>query len=470
MAVENRIAQITKRTGARVPFEKPRIARAILRAAQEIGGFAQDIIPDTIYSTFKNKSDEEIANLLTDDVIMCLNAQKSFTNRDTPPDVETVQDYVVHILRSRGFVDTADVYEAYRWGKSKVREKEIAPEYFGGTGFPREKMEELWQWNVSHHCETVQKLNAWVLSGKFKDLIDASIAEYEKELDTVVRLFLAKGHVRVLLVTGPSSSGKTTTTTKLAEKLAKYNLKFRALNLDDYFRGLSEYPRDAFGDWDFETPQALQLDLINQHLEQLLEGKRIRKPIYDFKRGISITEAQDLQIHDDEILLLDSLHGLYPPMTSGVPSELKFKLFIEALSMVKLGDGRDGIYTKGTDIRMMRRMLRDRTHRNHSPTMTLGHWHFVRKGELRDMIPYIKTVDYVMNGGLSFELPVLRSSMRNDFPDPEWFLNQGRLDAYIRGERVRRLLDSVVPQADLSVSMIPGDCHLREFIGGSIYD
>jgi uridine kinase len=138
--------------------------------------------------------------------------------------------------------------------------------------------------------------------------------------------------------------------------------------------------------------------------------------------------------------------------------------------MIKLGDGSDGIFTKGTDIRMLRRMLRDRDHRNHTPKMTLGHWHFVRKAELRDMIPYIKTVDYIMNGGLSFELPVLKTCMNDDFPDPEWFLKQGRLDAYIRGERVRRLLDSLVTIEDISADVIPADCHLREFIGGSIYE
>lgn len=466
MTVENKIARITKRTGARVPFDLHRIQRAIQKAAEAIGGFDQDIIPGTIYSAFKDKSDEEIAYLLTDDVIMCLNATGSYLNPSSPPDVERVQDIVIHVLRSRGFVDTADVYETYRWGKARVREGELNKEEFAGVGFPRDKMNALLQWNRKNHCETVQKINAWVLSGKFKELVDASIAEYEKELDLVTREFLDKGHVRVLFVAGPSSSGKTTTTTKLAQRLARYGLRFRELNLDDYFKGLSEYPRDAFGDWDFETPQALRLDLINRHINQLLNGEAVSKPQYDFKRGLSILDAEKFSIADDEILLLDSLHGLYPPMTADVPEELKFKLFIEAFSMVKLGDGSDGIFTKGTDIRMLRRMLRDRIHRNHSPKMTLGHWHFVRKGELRDMIPYIRTVDHVMNGGLPFELPVLKSSMGDDFPDPEWFLNQGRLDAYIRGERVRRMLESLMPVQDMSPEMIPTDCHLREFIGG----
>lgn len=466
MAVENKIASIKKRTGAPVAFDPERIRMAIVKAAAAIGGFKQDIIPDTIYRAFRDKTDDDIAALLTDDVIMCLNSVRSYQNPASPPDVETIQDHVVHVLRSRGFVDTADVYEAYRWGKARVREHDLSEDQFAGVGFPREKMDALMQWNRSNNCDTIQKLNVWALSGKLKDLVDACIVEYDRQLDEVADLFRRKGTVRILFVAGPSSSGKTTTTSKLARRLARDGLRFRELNLDDYFKGLSEYPRDAFGDWDFETPHALLLDLINQHLEQLLNGETIRKPVYDFKSGRSIPEAEEVRVGTDEILLLDSLHGLYPPMTESIPESLKFKLFIEAFSMIKLGDGSDGILTKGTDIRMLRRMLRDRTHRNHSPQMTLGHWHFVRKGELRDMIPYIKTVDYVMNGGLSFELPVLKTVMGEDFPDPKWFLNQGRLDAFIRGERVRRILDSLMPAEDLSPRLIPKDCHLREFIGG----
>ncbi len=469
MAVENKIAKLKKRTGATVPFDQRKISLAIQRAAQAIGGFAQDIIPDTIYAAFKDKSDAQIADLLTDDVIMCLNANKSNQNPDTPPDVETVQDQVVHVLRSRGFVDTGDMYEVYRWGRTIIREKMIPPELFAGNGFPQDKLVAISKWNEDHACDTIQKLNAWVLSGRFKELVMAGIERYDKDLDDVAEKFLSKGRVRVLLVTGPSSSGKTTTTNKLAERLKKHGLRFKTLNLDDYFLGLHDYPRDAFGDWDFETPQALRLDLINEHIEQLLEGKTIRKPRYDFKQGRSILDVDPLSIEPNDVILLDSLHGLYPPMTSRIPEDLKFKLYIEAFSQVKLGDGSTGIMTKGTDIRMLRRMLRDRDHRNHTPAMTLGHWHFVRKGELRDMIPYIKTVDAIMDGGLAFELPVLKAVMRDDFPDPEKFLRQGRLDAYIRGERVRRMLDSLVAVDDLSYDMIPRDCHIREFIGGGGY-
>lgn len=466
MAVENKIAQIKNRNGMLVTFNQQRVTSAILRAARSIGGFDQDILPNSIYNSFKNKSDEDIARLLSDDVVMCMNSNKSNLNRDFPPDIEMVQDQVVHVLRSRGFIDTADVYEVYRWGKSKVRGKEISEDQFAGNGFPDDKIVEVQTWNSEHHCDTIQNLNSWVLSGKFRDLVEMSVEEYERQLDQVAENFLAKGTVRVLLVTGPSSSGKTTTTAKLEKRLAKQGLRFRTLNLDDYFLGLHDYPRDAFGDWDFETPQALRIDLIDNHLVRLLEGETIRIPRYDFKTGISHLEVADFHIDADEVLLLDSLHGLYPPMTRSVDDSLKFKLLIEALSVIKLGDGNSGVFTKATDLRMLRRMLRDRDHRNHSPEMTLGHWHFVRKGELRDMIPYIRTVDSLINGGLAFELPVLKQCMGEDFPDPQKFLEQGRFDAYVRGERVRRLLESLLPQEDISTAVIPPDCHLREFIGG----
>jgi uridine kinase len=466
MAVENKITKIKKRSGVRVPFRQERITRAILRAARSIGGFAQDILPNSIYDAFKDHSDREIAELLSDDVVMCLNANKAHLSRDSVPDVEVIQDHVVHVLRSRGFVDVADVYEVYRWGKTKIREGEFPPELFSGNGYPEEKIAQILEWNREHECETVLKLNSWVLSGRFKELVDASIAAYEADLDEAVRAFQGKGNVRVLLISGPSSSGKTTTTFKLAQRLARLGFKLRALNLDNYFLGLSEYSQDQFGDWDFETPHALQIDLINQHLADLLEGKTIRSPRYDFKRGRSIPEAIEVSIAEDEILLLDSHHGLYPPMTASVPEEMKFKIYVETLNMLLVGDGSSGVTTKWTDIRLLRRMLRDRDHRNHSPEMTLGHWHFVRKGELQDIIPYIRTVDVVINGGLAFELPALRTAMGDDFPDPEKFLRQGRLDAYIRGERVKRLLASVVAQPDISPAVIPEDCHLREFIGG----
>ncbi|MBN2384806.1 response regulator SirA [bacterium] len=466
MAVENKLAKIKKRTGVLVPFEQARIGEAIFKAAQSNGGFKQDIISDSIYNEFKGKTDQEIANLLSDDVVMCLNANASSNSRDNPPDIETIQSMVVHVLRSRGFIDTADVYEVYRWGKTKVREGDIAEEQFARNGYPDATMKKIQAWNVAHNCETIQKLNSWVLSGRFHDLVRLCIEEYDRMLDEAAERFLNKGQVRLLIVAGPSSSGKTTTTNKLEQRLNKHGITFKTLNLDNYFLGLSEYPQDMFGDWDFETPHALRLDLINEHLKRLLAGETVKAPVYDFKRGTSIPEAMDVSIKPTDVLLLDSLHGLYPPMTDGLPEELKFKIFFEAMPMQMVGDGSSKVAIKWTDVRMLRRMLRDREHRNHNPAMTLGHWHFVRKAELRDMFPYIFTTDLIINGALAFELPVLKTCMANDFPDPQEFLKRGRLDAYTRGERVQRVLDSLVAQPDISTEIIPADCHLREFIGG----
>ena len=127
-----------------------------------------------------------------------------------------------------------------------------------------------------------------------------------------------------------------------------------------------------------------------------------------------------------------------------------------------------GKYTRWTDVRLLRRMLRDRVHRNHSIAETLGHWHYVRNSELKHIIPYVGTVDYLINGGLAFELPVLKKCMGSDFPEPDEFTDDPkRMDAYLRAKRVRKLLDAVEAIDDISI--VPGDSHLREFIGGSSY-
>ncbi|MDV7391600.1 hypothetical protein RZS08_09620, partial [Arthrospira platensis SPKY1] len=166
--------------------------------------------------------------------------------------------------------------------------------------------------------------------------------------------------VRLVLITGPSSSGKTTTTMKLARRLRRLGLKFRPLNLDHYFFDLELHPQDEFGDYDFETPQALDLALINEHLLRLVAGDEALIPHYDFKSGKRFLNQTPMRLAADELLLIDSLHGLYPPLTAGVAEEQKFKLYLEPLLQMR---GPDGAYVRWSDLRLIRRMLRDAVHR-----------------------------------------------------------------------------------------------------------
>jgi uridine kinase len=173
-----------------------------------------------------------------------------------------------------------------------------------------------------------------------------------------------------------------------------------------------------------------------------------------------------MKLESNEIILIDSLHGLYPEMTSSVPEEMKFKLYIEPLLQLKDNEGR---YVRWTDIRLMRRMLRDAVHRAYDPTQTLLHWHYVRTSELRNIIPYVNTVDTIINSAMPYELPLYKAKLGDEFTrwaeqyrdDP---LHQ---DAYERAERVHQLFEEIDAVEDDTI--VPENSVIREFIGGGIY-
>jgi len=478
MAVQNRIVKVQKRNRALVKFDETRIRRAILRAAESIGGFRQDLLPginDTIFDA--QGTDEKIAEFLADAVVVCLNSDPHHLIANFPPTIEIIQDEVLHALRSYGFQNTADAYACYRWGRHWLREGAISPEKFAGNGFPQAAMESTLAWNRQHGCDTVAGLNEIVRRGKIKPLVDESLSLYEQSLDEaaskVMRRLNAGDPLRMMWVSGPSSSGKTTTTVKLTERLQKQGLRFLMLNLDDYFWSLVEHPTDWLNDRNYETPEALDIQLLNSHLCALLEGETIEKPVYSFKEGRRIATKR-IKLEKDQVLLLDCLHGLYPPITEGIPASAQFRLYIETQNVLHEGDGSTRRLTQFTDVRLMRRMLRDVQHRNHSPLLTILHWHYVRAGELFSIIPLSGLADHTVNGGFPFDLAVLKpffSGPAGHLPAPADLQSYaGFLDARIRYDRVRHLLESVeglTREQTSNFDIIPGDTVIREFIGGS---
>jgi uridine kinase len=478
VAVQNRIVKVQKRNRALVKFDDTRIRRAILRAAESIGGFRQDLAPgvnETIFNAYG--TDDKIAEFLADAVVVCLNSDPHHLISNFPPTIETIQDEVLHALHSYGFQNTADAYECYRWGRHWLREGAITADKFVGNGFPHAQMEQTLAWNRQHGCDTVAGLNEIVRSGRIKALVDESIALYEQSLDEAAKKVMARlktgDPLRMMWVSGPSSSGKTTTTVKLTERLQKQGLRFLMLNLDDYFWSLVEHPTDWINDRNYETPEALDIQLLNRHLTSLLSGETIEKPIYSFKEGRR-TATKHIKLERGQILLLDCLHGLYPPITEGIPASAQFRLYIETQNVLYEGDGSTRRPTQFTDVRLLRRMLRDVQYRNHAPLLTILHWHYVRSGELFSIIPLSGLADHVVNGGFPFDLPALKPFFCGPggyLPRPEDFQSYaGFLDARIRYERVKRLLESVEGLEKEQVrhyEIIPGDAVIREFIGGS---
>jgi uridine kinase len=478
MAVQNRIVKVQKRNRALVKFDAERIWQAILRAAESIGGFRNDFLPGINDKIFEaHGDDEKIAGFIADTVVVCLNSNPHHLIANFPPTIETIQDEVLHALRSYGFQNTADAYACYRWGRHWLREGAMSPDQFVGNGFPKKEMEATRLLNRRRGCDTVAGLNEIVRSGRINALVDESLALYERSLDEAAAKVTARlnggDRLRMMWISGPSSSGKTTTTVKLTERLQKQGLRFLMLNLDDYFWSLVEHPTDWINDRNYETPEALDIQLLNRHLKALLEGQTIEKPVYSFKEGRRTT-TKTIKLAPDQILLLDCLHGLYPPITEGIPATAQFRLYIETQNVLYEGDGSSGRLTRFTDVRLLRRMLRDAHHRNHSPLLTILHWHYVRAGELFSIIPLRGVADHAVNGGFPFDLPALRpffSGPQGLLPRAEDFDSySGFLDARIRYDRIKALLDSVTGldmQQVQTYDIIPSDAVVREFIGGS---
>ncbi|MDX1413480.1 MAG: ATP cone domain-containing protein [Candidatus Promineifilaceae bacterium] len=434
-----------KRSGAVVPFNEERIANAIYRAAVAVGG-----------------RDRKIAKRLASQVVDLLNQT---TETGYVPHIEEIQDAVEKVLIENGHATVAKAFILYRDEAARRRQVNARHAASPSENIPWAKIWRVLDWAVDHGVHTLNGLNARIAHGEFAQIVHESEAAYEDDVAGAAQLLLNRQEkIRLVLVCGPSSSGKTTTTIKLEKYLLNANLRFKVLNVDHYFHNLDVHPKDEFGDYDYETPQALDLPLINQHLIALLEGQQVMIPHYDFKTGTRRLDQSPLRLADNELLLIDSLHGLFPPMTAGIEAASKFKLYLEPLLQMK---GPNGRYMRWTDLRLMRRMLRDAVHRAWNPQQTLEHWHYVRASEMRNIIPYQSSADFVINTAMPYELCLYRPRLLKDFSTwiDKYRDNPLRQDAYQRSSRIWPILKQVHGITD--DSPVPSTSVLREFIGGS---
>ncbi len=440
------IEKVIKRNGSIVEYDKEKIINAIFKAAQSVGGSDRKLA-------------ESIATKVTNTVAKAYPAPQIAT-------VEEVQDIIEKELIEHGHARTAKAFILYRAEHQMMRETRDA-NFATSENIPYKKIWQVLVWSVDNKAYSIEAINEKVKNRhEFKKLIEATEEAYHQDIAMAAEKILKKPKTRIVIIAGPSSSGKTTSTIKIGEKLGEKGLNLVAMNLDNYFFDLEMHPRDEFGDYDFETPQALDLKLINNHLADLLDGKTIQQPIYNFKTGKREKETIPLKLESNQILLLDSLHGLYDEMTSSVGNDYKFKLYIETLSQVK--DNQNN-FLRWTDIRILRRMIRDSWHRSYDPKRTIEHWHYVRRSELKHIIPFIGTVDHILNGYLAYELPIHKKHMFKYFPEfiKEYKDNPKKQDAYIRAQRIHDFLSTVEAWEDEDA--VPKNSLMREYIGGSIY-
>jgi uridine kinase len=441
----SKIKHVIKRTGSIVPFKKERIANAIYRAAVAVGG-----------------RDKEKAEELSEKVVKVLEENYS---EGYKPHIEEIQDVVEKVLIENGHAKVAKEYILYREEAAQRRRDDSRHFSKPSELIPWPKVWRSLDWAVNHNLNTIDKLNVRLKNGEFPHIVHEAETAYEDQVDTASEMIKDKGEeLKMVMVSGPSSSGKTTTTLKLEQRLKKKGLEFVPLVVDNYFFDLELHPKDEFGDYDFETPQALDLDMINEHLKRLANGEEVKIPYYDFKEGKRYLEQTSIQLKENQVLLIDSLHGLYPDFSREIPAAQKFKIYLEPLLQMK---GPDDEYIRWTDLRLIRRMLRDSVFRAYNPEQTILHWHYVRSSEKRNILPFSNTADYAVNTAMAYEIPLYRPKLLDNFKEwREKFKDDPlRLDAHTRATRIANLLESVEPVEDSSP--IPEDSLLREFIGGS---
>ncbi len=439
------MATIVKRTGEIVPFDREKIRVAIYKATAAVG-----------------RHDAELAEAATAEVVEALGEAYS---ADLPATVEDIQDVVEQVLVRTGEADVAKAYIVYRHERAKMR---TGRRTAGGGNIPYKAMWQALDWAIEHDCHTVDALNETIAGGRLPELIAAAEERYHSEIDLAAEAVLARREaLRFLIVAGPSSSGKTTTTHKLTERLAAEGIDAVPLALDNYFFDLELHPGDEFGDHDFETPEALDLRLINRHLAMLDDGRAIDMPVYDFKTGRRLDRTERFEAPRGSLIVLDTLHGFYDGLTAAVPDEHKFRFYIETISQLK---GPSGRYVRWTDVRMLRRMSRDALFRGYHPEKTILHWHYVRRSELKHIIAHQSKADFHLNGALPYELPYLKLHTFAHLPEflDKWRDDERRLDGFLRARRVHDLLSQIESVED--DRLVPPDSLLREFIGGSTYD
>jgi len=440
------IKQILKRDGRIVPFNREKITFAVLQAAVAVGG-----------------RDRVKAEKVTDDVVQMLESRQQ---GDSIPTVEEVQDLVEKALIERGHAKTAKAYIVYRYEHALKRSGRKSLTY-SADNIPYEKLWEALSWAVDHHCVRLDQIAESIHQQRYGKLIQDCEEFYAQELKRAVEKLTERlGTVKMVIIAGPSSSGKTTTTIKVEQQLKPKGYRFIPINVDNFFLDLKDHPKDLRGDYDFETPQALDIPLINRTFSALLQGEEVEIPFYNFKTGKREGASGQLQLAEGEILLVDSLHGLFPEMTEGIPEERKFPLYIETLSQVK---DQNHQFVRWADIRLLRRMVRDMQFRNYSPAQTIRHWHFVRRSELRYIVPRLREAEVIVNSFLPYEIPIMKQRVGKLFPQflREFEEDADSADAYDRALRIHQVFEQV--PAWTQEQAVPEDSLLREFIGGSLY-
>ena len=317
-------------------------------------------------------------------------------------------------------------------------------------------------WLTLMNIEDIGRLNTYIEHKHVQEVILIAEALHEQRVAGIARQIVEQHQTqstRIVLIAGPSSSGKTTFAKRLAIQLLAYGLHPFTLEMDNYFVDRELTPRDEHGEYDFESLHALNVTLFNNQLNQLLTGHEVQLPTFDFHTGRSILDKK-VQINDNQIIILEGIHGLNPELVTEIDPSLIFRVYVSALTALNI-DSHNRIPT--TDVRLIRRIVRDAQHRGYTAQDTLGRWRSVRRGEKHNIFPFQENADSIFNSSLVYELAALRS-----FADPLLLQVPANTPEHIEANRLLSFLGWVKPLSPKQRALIPDTSLIREFIGGSI--
>lgn len=322
--------------------------------------------------------------------------------------------------------------------------------------------QEYHRWNQILGISTVGDLNVACNHGHATDLINVSEALQEKKIaqiaDEITHRNQDGKRVKLVLISGPSSSGKTTFSKRLSIQLMTNGLKPYPISLDDYFVNRNDTPLDENGKHDFESLYAVDLPFFEEQLTTLLNGGEVELPRYNFTTGKREMSGKKLRIDEHMILIIEGIHALNPALTPHIPNENKYKVYVSALTTILLDNHN---YIPTTDNRLLRRIIRDYKYRNYSAEETIARWPSVRAGEEKWIFPYQENADAMFNSALLFELAVLK-----DYVEPVLRKVPNRCPEYSEAHRLLRFLNYFVSVQDKE---LPPTSLLREFLGGSSF-
>lgn len=317
---------------------------------------------------------------------------------------------------------------------------------------------EFSSWNKIMKLNTVGEFNIACRNKKSFDLIKVAEALHEKKVSHIADMIEQRKNVKLVLVSGPSSSGKTTFSKRLSVQLMVSGLKPVIISMDNYFVDREMTPKDENGEYDFETLTALDLPFFNQQMEQLLRGEEIEIPFFNFETGKRMFKGDFLRLDHDTLIILEGIHALNPNLLPHIDSSVTYKIYVSALTTISL-DNHNWIPT--TDTRLLRRIIRDYRFRNYSAQETIARWPSVRRGEEKWIFPFQEDADVMFNSALIFELAVLKK-----YAEPILAEVPKYCDEYTETHRLLKFLHFFVPIHDRE---IPPTSLLREFMGGSSF-